>query len=62
MFVYIYIYMYGEGCDVYVVQPTCNPDPNTTLMELLIMVARDVQGYYSCPFFESDTLFLEGYF
>lgn len=33
-----------RGCDVYVVQPTCNPDPNTTLMELLIMVDAARRG------------------
>lgn len=27
-----------RGCDVYIIQPTCNPDPNKALMELLIML------------------------
>lgn len=27
-----------RGCDVFVIQPTCNPDPNKALMELLIIL------------------------
>lgn len=27
-----------RGCDVFIIQPTCNPDPNTALVELLIIL------------------------
>lgn len=33
-----------RGCDVFVIQPTCNPDPNTSLMELLIMIDAARRG------------------
>jgi len=33
-----------RGCDVFVVQPTCNPDPNKGLMELLIIMDAARRG------------------
>jgi len=33
-----------RGCDVFVVQPTCNPDPNKALMELLIILDAARRG------------------
>jgi len=33
-----------RGCDVFVIQATCNPDPNTSLMELLIMLDAARRG------------------
>jgi len=33
-----------RGADVFVIQPTCNPDPNTALVELLIMIDAARRG------------------